>query len=178
MEVPVVGTEVNLIVFACHLEDGCSSAVGNPEQDAYREHTAQNKQESLHHIHPDDSFHSAQIGEQDDDDADEYNNVGDIQARKGGHGHTHQVENGSHLGKMLQDKSQRTVVACYCSETAFKILVGGEPDDSAEQWHDEPNHSDENDGHHQSLHQQNPVAGIGSTRIGQEGDTRNDGCKH
>ena len=170
MEIPVVRSEVNFIVFAGNLEDSSSSAVGNPEEDAHREHSAENEQESLHHIHPDDSFHSAQIGEQDDDDADEYNNVGDIQARKGGHGHTHQVEDGSHLGKMLQDEGQRTVVTCHGSKPAFKILIGGEPDDASEQRHDEPNHSDENDGHHQSLHQQNPVAGIGSARIGQEGD--------
>ena len=134
------------------MEDGCSSAIGNPEQDAYRECTAQNQQESLHYVHPDDSFHSAQIGEQDDDDADEYNNVSDIQARKGGHGHAHQVEDGSHLGKMLQDEGQRTVVTGYGTETAFEILVGGKPDDASEQRHDEPNHSDKYDGHHQSLH--------------------------
>ena len=177
-EVPVVGTEVNLIVFACHLEDGGRTAIGKPEQDAHGEHTAKDEQESLHHIHPDNGLHSAEISEQNDDDADEYDDIGNVNACEGSHGHSHQIENGSHLGKVLQDEGQRTVVAGQGSETAFEILIGGKPDDAAEQRHDEPNHSEEHDGHHQSLNEQYPVAGVGRTRISQEGDARNNGCKH
>ena len=71
---------------------------------------------------------------------------------------------------MPQGEGEGTVESGEESETPFEILVCGESDDPSEQGNDNSDERHQNDGHHQSLNKQDPVALIGGTRISQEGD--------
>ena len=79
---------------------------------------------------------------------------------------------------MLEHEGKRTIEAGERAEAALEILVGAETDDLPVERHYEADETNENDGYHHSLHEQNPVAGVGVSGVGEERDAAGDGGKH
>ena len=77
-QVPVVGTERNLVVFRCDAERLCRSALDAEQQDADADDAASDEQESLCYVHPHNSLHTTKQCQDNDGDAQHKHDAIDI----------------------------------------------------------------------------------------------------
>ena len=99
-QVPVVGTEAYLVVFRRNTESFCRTTINAEQQDADADNATTDEEESLRHVHPDNSLHTTKQCQDNDGDAQHKHDAIDIDVEECRQSHRDKEEYRSCLGEM------------------------------------------------------------------------------